>query len=418
FISRVLALFLILFSARLSNAYSVLSHEAMIDAMWEPMLRPIILSRFPGTPPEQLKDAHAYAYGGSIIQDMGFYPHGNGYFSDLTHYVRAGDFIAAMLADARTPNDLAFALGALSHYAADCDGHRLGTNLGEGILYPQLARKYGTPLTYEMDPLRHLKTEFGFDVTEVAHGNYASQAYHDFIGFNVATALLERAFVETYGFEMGAMFKDLPTAVGSYRRAVSRLVPMATRVAWAQHENEVQQSRPGVTRRQFLYVMKRSQYEQTWGKQYERPSVWDRILGAILKTVPPIGPLRALRYKPLTPQVEQQFMRSFNAAVSRYREQLISVQSKTSQFQNVNFDVGEVTPPTKYRLQDESYAYWLDQLAHDHFANLTPAVRDTILRYYADLTLPYATKKHDKQWKTLLLQLSELRSAAIPAAHF
>lgn len=386
----------------------------MIDAMWDSMLRPLILAKFPGTPPEQLKDAHAYAYGGAIIQDMGFYPHGNGYFSDLTHYIRSGDFIAALLANARTPNELAFALGALSHFGGDCDGHRLGTNVGEGVLYPKLARKYGTPLTYEVNPSKHLKTEFGFDVLEVAKGNYASQAYHDFIGFKVATALMERAFRETYGFDMSTMFSDLPTAIGSYRRTVSNLIPLATRIAWAEHEDDVQRSRPGITKRQFLYTMKRSSYEREFGKQYDRPSLWDRILAVILKILPPIGPLNTLRYKPLTPPVEEDFRASFNVAIGRYKEQLQGLQSKKPELENLNFDTGKAMVPGEYRLQDETYAYWLNELSQNHYAKITPAVRDSILGYYRDLTLPFATKKNSKQWQTVLLQLSELRSAPMP----
>ncbi len=415
FCSRRLVAFvpLLLLTVQPLQCYSVLSHEAMIDAMWDPMLKPIILARFPGTPPEQLKEAHSYAYGGSIIQDMGFYPHGNGYFSDLTHYVRSADFIRALLADSRTPNDLAFALGALSHFGGDCEGHSLGTNVSEAVLYPKLARKHGTPLTYEMDPSKHLKTEFGLDVLQVAEGHYASQSYHDFIGFNVAAALLERAFRETYGFQMSSMFDDLPTAIGSYRRTVSKLIPLATRVAWAEHEDEIQKSRHGVRRGQFIYKLKRSQYEQEWGTQYQRPSVWDRILAFLVKILPPIGPLQALHYKTLTPPAQHHFQKSLEAALNQYRDQLAGLQAKKLDLPNLNFDTGAFAPPTNYKLQDDSYAYWLDQLAKDHFSSLTPAVRGTILSYYADLTLPFSTKKNDKQWEQVLLELSELRSASI-----
>ena len=414
-VSRTSLLFLlpVLFFclSRTAQCYSVLSHEAMVDALWASMLQPILLSRFPNLPPDQLKAAHAYAYGGAIVQDMGFYPHGNGYFSDLTHYVRSGDFIAALLTDAQTPNELAFALGALSHFGGDCDGHSIGTNIGEAVLYPKLARKYGVPLTYEEQPLSHLKTEFGFDVVEVAKGNYAPEAYHDFIGFNVATPLLERAFRETYGIPLNALVDDIPKAVNSFRSTVSTLVPLATRVAWAQHPDDIHHLRPGITKRQFLYTMKRSSYEREWGKQYDRLSFWDRVLAVVLRILPPIGPLQDLRYKPLTPGVELDFRKSFNVAIERYRSELQSLKSqKRPQLENLNFDTGKAMRPGQYKLQDGAYAYWLDELTKDHFANTTPGVRDTILAYYSDLTLPFATKKKKKQWRIVLLQLSELRS--------
>ncbi|MDQ2774924.1 MAG: zinc dependent phospholipase C family protein, partial [Acidobacteriota bacterium] len=311
FLCRTIPLWLCLLAARPAQPYSVLSHEALVDALWATAIRPVLLRKFPDSTREQLKEAHGYAYGGAVIQDMGFYPHGNGYFSDLTHYVRPADFIQALLGDARTLNELAFALGALSHYAADCLGHRYGTNIAEPQLYPKLQKKYGATVTYEDDPSKHLKTEYGFDVSEVAKGNFAPQAYHDFIGFYVATPLLDRAFRETYGLGLTDLMDDVDGAVGSYRRTISKLIPLATRVAWAEHQDEIRKAHPGVTRKQFLFVMRRSSYERYWGKQYDRPTLIDRILAFLLKLLPPIGPLKTLHFKTLTPPVEGQFMHSF-----------------------------------------------------------------------------------------------------------
>jgi hypothetical protein len=249
-----------LFVALPCGAYSVLSHEAVVDALWDVQLKPVLKARFPDATPEQLKEAHGYAYGGAIIQDLGYYPHGSEQFSDLTHYVRTGDFILSLMAEARTLDEFAFALGALSHYVSDLDGHRLATNVGEPMLYPELARKYGNVITYEDNPAGHLKTEFGFDVLEVAKGNFAPQAYHDFIGFDVAGPLLQRAFRDTYGLDLQDVFKDFDRAIESYRRSVSKTIPMATRVAWAERKNEIEKAEPGMTRERFVYVMSRSSY--------------------------------------------------------------------------------------------------------------------------------------------------------------
>src|ERR1700693_5615360 len=181
-----------------TSAYAVLAHEAIIDSLWDTNIRPLLLKRFPGATAEEIKEAHGYAYGGPIIQDMGYYPHGSFFFSDLTHYVRSGDFILALLRDSKDLNGYAFALGALAHYASDNEGHPIGTNRAVPLLYPKLKTKYGDSVTYEDDKLAHVKTEFGFDVLEVARGRYAPDTYHDFIGFGVSTALLEHAFQETY----------------------------------------------------------------------------------------------------------------------------------------------------------------------------------------------------------------------------
>jgi len=224
---------LVLFSAQ-AQAYSVLSHEAMVDAMWDVRIKPLLLAQYPHATPDQLKQAHGYAYGGAIIQDLGYYPHGSEEFSDFTHYVRTGDFVLALIHEAKDLNELGFALGALSHYSGDLDGHRLATNVGEPILYPKLQKKFGPVITYEQQPSYHLKTEFGFDVLEVARGNFAPQAYHDFIGFYVAKDVLARAFQDTYGLDLADLFSNFDLAIESYRSAVSRTIPQATRVAWAQ----------------------------------------------------------------------------------------------------------------------------------------------------------------------------------------
>ena len=160
--SGFLAVFLTLGAPRSISAYSVLSHEAVVDALWQTSIRSLILKRFPIATPEQLHEAHAYAYGGCIVQDMGYYPFGNAFFSDLTHYVRSGDFIASLLRQSRDINEYAFALGALAHYSADNLGHPMAVNLSVPILYPKLGAKYGNVVTYEDDPQKHLMVEFGF----------------------------------------------------------------------------------------------------------------------------------------------------------------------------------------------------------------------------------------------------------------
>src|SRR5580692_6126707 len=233
-------------------AYAVLAHEAIIDSAWTTSMRPLLLKRFPDATPEQLKEAHGYAYGGAIIQDMGYYPHGSFFFSDLTHYVRSGDFVLALIRDSKDLDGYAFALGALAHYAADNEGHPLGTNRAVPLLYPKLKKKYGDSVTYEEDKLAHVKTEFGFDVLQVAQGRYAPDNYHDFIGFGVSTPLLEQAFQETYGLDLKSVFSNENKALESYRYDVSKLLPRATRIAWTLKKDEIMRDQPSMTRKKFL----------------------------------------------------------------------------------------------------------------------------------------------------------------------
>src|SRR5882724_4071513 len=217
---------------RPSHAYSVLTHEAIIDSAWKDVIQPALLKRFPAATPDDLKKAHAFAYGGAIIQDMGYYPFGSKLFSDLVHYVRSGTFVETLLRDSSNLNEYAFALGAMAHYCSDNNGHGLAVNKAVPILYPDLRKKYGDVVTYDQNPAAHLKTEFGFDVVQVARGHYASEGYHDAIGFEVADDLLARAFKETYGLDLKTFFSDYDRTIGTFRYSVSTLIPKMTVVAW------------------------------------------------------------------------------------------------------------------------------------------------------------------------------------------
>ncbi len=198
-------------------AYSVLSHQTLIDAAWESGISPLLRKRFPGATRDDLLRAHAFAYGGCLIHDLGYYPHGSHEYSDLVHYVRSGDFILALIRDARDISEYAFALGALAHYAADNKGHRLAVNRAVPVLYSRLRDRYGDMVTYEDDPIAHAKTEFGFDVLEIAQHRFASESYRNFIGFRVAQDLLRRSFEETYSIPLASKFPSIDTAIGSFR---------------------------------------------------------------------------------------------------------------------------------------------------------------------------------------------------------
>jgi hypothetical protein len=397
-----------------SVAYAVLSHEAVIDSVWNTNIRPLLLKRFPDATGEELKEAHGYAYGGVIIQDMGYYPHGNFFFSDLTHYVRSGDFVLALLRDAKDLNGYAFALGALGHYAADNDGHRIGTNRAVPILYPNLEKKYGDSVTYEEDPLAHVKTEFGFDVLEVAQGRFAPDAYHDFIGFGVSVSLLEQAFQETYGLDLKSVLSDEEKVLGSYRYDVSQLLPKATRIAWSLKKDEIMKDQPSMTKKKFLYNLSRASYRKNWGKKYQPLSLWERFLAFLVMIIPKVGPLKVLELRTPTPQTERMFETSFNTTLDRYRKLLGQADTGQPELPNNNFDTGEVTGPGKYRLNDETHAKLLDALAKQNFSGASPAVQAELLEFYGHPDAPYATKRNSKAWAKVQGQLEQLKKAPLP----
>lgn len=410
------ALFAFMVFPPASSGYSVLAHETIIDSAWLTDLVPLLRKRFPGTTPDEFRVAHAFAYGGAIIQDMGYYPYGSKFFSDLTHYVRSADFILALLRDSTDIYEYAFALGALAHYAADNDGHRLATNRAVPLLYPRLQKKYGNVVTYEDDPAAHLKTEFGFDVLEVAQNRFAPDAYHQFIGFYVARPLLDRAFRETYGLELSDVLHDESRAIGSYRHAISKTIPKATRVAWALKKDQIQQDLPGMTRKRFLYNLSRSSYEKYWGKDYRGPTTGEKFLAFLFRLIPKIGPLKALTFHTPTPQTEQLFESSFNATLAQYRHLLAELDRGQIVLVNDNFDVGALTPPGKYHKNDDTYAELLDRLAQQKFAGMPAETRAELLRFYRDPDAPYATRANPKAWQKVQTELQQLRSTPAQAA--
>ena len=410
--AMVLCIMLLLIAPRPSAAYSVLAHEAIVDSAWEDAIKPLLLERFPRATPEELKTAHAYAYGGCVIQDMGYYPFGNKLFSDLVHYVRSGDFVAALLRDSQDLNEYAFALGALAHYSADNEGHRTGTNLAVPLLYPKLRRKYGPIVTYDENPLAHLKTEFGFDVLQVAKGRYASDAYRDRIGFQVSKDLLAHAFQETYSLDLDSVLSNYDLAIASYRRGVSQLIPEATKIAWQTKKEEIQRGTPGITRTAFLYRVSRSTFEKQWPGKYEKPGFGTRLLGFFLRLVPKVGPFRDLAFKIPTPDAEKLFVASFSNALQNYmqlaKEQRGSTRATLADY---NFDTGTLTGPGQYPLADKTYADLLDRLQKNDFASISPELRKELLRYYSDLNAPFATKRDKNEWAKVVRNVNQLKAS-------
>lgn len=400
---------LVLFSCQAAWPYSVLTHEAIIDSTWDNSIKLLLLKRFPAATADELTAAHAYAYGGSIIQDLGYYPFGSKFYSDLTHYVRSGDFIAGMIRESQNLDEYAFALGALAHFAADNNGHRLATNVSVPLLYPKLGAKFGKSVTYADDPFSHTKTEFGFDVFQAAKSRYASDAYKGFIGFQVSKPVLQRAFEDTYGMRIEQVFLSIDLAIGSYRRAVGTILPALTKVAWQIKSQEIRKDAPGITRRKFLYNLSRSSFEKNWGGTYQRPSIKSRILAGFFHVVPRVGPFKALAFKKLTPQTEKLYMVGFNASIDKYRQLLAEVSARRLKLPNDNFDVGGATKAGKYSLTDAAYAKLLHKL-EAHYAELPQDLRTDILAFYVDLSLPIATKAHEGDWTRLQEELGRLQA--------
>lgn len=393
-------------------AYSVLTHQAIIDAEWEATLKPLLLARFPNATPEQLHQAQAYAYGGCVIQDMGYYPFGSRFFSHLTHYVRSGDFVQALFEEARDINDYAFALGALSHYDADIYGHSLAVNRAVALLYPGLHKKYGEWITWEESPWAHSLTEFAFDTLEVVDRHVAPQKYHDWIGFKVPKPVLERAFKKTYGMELRNQIWFVRLALFSYRKLASQIIPEMTEVTWALRKNELEADASSL-KHKHLYHLSRAGYAG-WRKTYSKPGIGDKLMAQVFRLVPKVGPFNAIQFHTPTEQTEQLFADSLKATVQGYESQVRAVEAGRFDPTNMDLDTGQPTRPGEYLYCDRTYATVLHKLESAHFAAITPSLRSNLLSFFSN-SADNSVRKHHRQWRQVLRELDELK-AAVPSS--
>ncbi len=408
----LLTWFLILATAPVT-AYSVLTHEEIVDLLWKSDIEPLLLQRFPGATAADLRKAHAYAYGGCVIQDMGYYPFGNKDFSDLTHYVRSGDFVHALFDESTDMNEYAFAVGALAHYAADITGHP-AINHAVAIHFPKLRKKFGDSVTYEDNPAAHIRTEFGFDVAQVAKRRYAPESYHDFIGFEVAQPSLKRAFRRTYGFELSEMFTSLDLSIGTYRRSISKVIPEMTRAALLTHRAQLKREIPDFNEKKFVYNLSRASYEKEWGRDYHRPGFGARVLAFVFRLVPKVGPFKAIAFETPTPQTEDLYFKSVNSTVETYRAELHQLRVGDLHLANKDFDTGKKTAPGEYELADQAYGKLLRRLAAHNFNGIDASLRANILAFYSGPSLPaiYNDKPEDRQ--RTQRNLEQLRALANP----
>ena len=389
---------MLLLSGSPAWAYSVLAHETIIDVAWDPAIKRLLLHRFPRTTADGLMQARSYAYGGSVIQDIGYYPFGNRFFSNLLHYTRSGDFVEMLIREARDVDELAFALGALAHYATDNTGHPQAVNPSVPLVYPKLRTKFGDVVTYVQAPRQHVVVEFSFDVVQ-ASGKYPADAYRRFIGFRVAKPVLERAFRDTYGLEINDVFPSEDRAIATYRYAVSQIIPALTDAAWRDKGDEVATLMPGVQRTEFVFQYRRADFEREYGRDYEKPDWFARFLAVVYRVMPNVGPFRRLAFKAPTPEAQALFEQSFRNASARFQAALAQIARGRPDFWNTNFDTGQPASHGEYALADETYAELLAKLDERKFAGVPTALRRDVLAFYGPQPSPSTASERDrKHW--------------------
>ncbi len=405
-----LAFFAFVMIPNRGKSFSILAHEAIIDAEWDNLIKPTLLAKYPTATLADLKIAHAYAYGGCLVPDMGYMPFGDPYFTDLLHYVRNGDFVTSLLTDQKNINQYAFALGVLSHYMADKYGHSIATNQTVPLLYPKLQRKFGNVVTYDEDHTSHSRTEFAFDVVQIAKGHYASVAYHDFIGFKIDSALLASCFYKVYGEQLSVLFPNYDKTIKTFRWGVLNLFPALARKAWHLKKTEIRQTDGGINRSIFVRRMNKRMYRKQFGDTLSRPGFAARTVAFIIAILPKIGPLQKLSFKNPGPQGEKLFNQSIDSTLYHYTITVKEAANNSENIANIDFDTGKLTALNEYNLADDTYAEWLLSLQKQNFNNLSEAIKNNILNFFDKTDTRMQTTNPD-QYQKVTNALSSLKTA-------
>lgn len=455
---RIFTLLLLLLApAATAFAYSLLTHEQLIDITWDDSIVPLLLSRYPGLTPAQLDEARSYAYGGCVIQDIGYYPFGQASFSNLTHYVRSGDFIVALFRNAANADELAFAVGALSHYIGDSVGHPLATNVAVPVEFHKLQAEYGPVVSYAEGKHQHVQTEFGFDINEIAHRRMAPLQYLRHIGMNVSMRQLSMAYYQTYGInEDFSGSRGRRVNVKGYRFAVRAFIPRVADAVTLIHRHHEPPDVDGPEARELRAEVAQVALENHWD-EYRRPAgIGTWTLAGLIVIVPKFGPLKLADVKGPTEQTEAEYVHSvamsaaalrrvlarFTPPEKRKRAQNAALDGKAADpaqrdlpkepqaksvsetnfdthhpLPNRDLDTGSVVQPGGYSLTDATYADLLRILTSQPKVPIPAGIKEDIQAYYSNADAPISTKKDAERWKQVqadLVTLNTMPTSPVP----
>jgi len=372
--------------------------------------RTILLNRFPSLTTEQLRKAHAYAYGGCVVQDSGYYPFANEFFSDLTHYVRSGDFVQKLFQHAHTANELAFAIGALSHYVGDSIGHSQATNPSVAIMFPKLRDKYGSSVNYAQGKYQHGQVEWAFDACQAAKLRLAPAAYVHDIGLDVPREQLADAFYETYGIPLREIVSGPLPAMKTFRFGARSFLPNFTYAEALLHKGGFPADTSGPELEEYEREIGQLPKEEGWDQYRRKPGVRTHLLGGLIVILPKLGMLKMLAIKDPTVETERAYIASVNlstATLAVYLRQLMGTKMNTG-LTDRDLDTGQPVVPGGYPLTDKTYARLLARLTKVPTQPVPAGLKQDIIAYYADPAAPISTKKEPKEWAAVQEKLQVL----------
>lgn len=412
-----LALFLLLLMSPSSLfPYSFLTHEEILDLAWADSIQPLLLKHFPKLTPAQLREAHAYAYGGCVIQDLGYYPFGKPILSNLFHYVRTGDFIIALFRESRDANDIAFSIGALSHYLGDTIGHPEAINLAVAKSFPELAQKYGPNVNYAEGPHQHIRAEFAFDINAITKHRIAPERYLNRIGFAIPIPLLSRAFYDTYGLDLAKILgRSNPKLLG-YRYSARTLLP---RVAYAEtllNRKHMPPDIPSPALDQLNRQIATLAAANHWAADRRTAGIGTHILAGLIFIIPKVGPLSDLSLRGPTPSAEQDYVNSLVSTVNAFR-QILTRAAASGALPNLDLDTGARVYPGTYSLEDYTYADLLHRVTRDPESPIPFGIKRDLAAYFADPAKAKYIQRDPKRLAQVQADLAILQTISTKAAY-
>ena len=384
------------------------THEELIDLAWKQSIRPILLKQYPTLTEAQLQEAHAYAYGGCAIQDFGYYPFGNGFFSDLTHYVRAGDFVLSLLHNAHTADELAFAIGSLSHYIGDAIGHSAAVNHAVPVEFPKLEKKYGSVVNYAENPHAHVQTEFAFDINQLSKRRFAPYAYLKFIGLEVPRPLLRKAFFETYGINLPDIIGSKETSIRIYRSGVRSFIPNIAAAETLLHKKSFPADTPSSDFDDIKADLLQASADNNWEAYRKKAGFGLHMYAGFIYIVPKFGTLKMLSIKGPTEQTEDLYIKSLNRSIKTLRRVLADFDHIGLYLANRDLDTGAFVKPGGYQLTDQTYAKLLAMITAKPDNVVPTQLKADLIAYYADPDAPIITKKNPEEWAKVQANLKVL----------
>jgi hypothetical protein len=405
---RPLAILGLFLTAVPAVPYSVQTHEELIDIAWKQSIRPILLKQYPTLTEAQIQEAHAYAYGGCAIQDFGYYPFGNGFFSDLTHYVRSGDFVVNLLREAHTADELAFAIGSLSHYIGDTIGHSSAVNLSVPVEFPKLENRYGPSVNYAENPHAHVQTEFAFDINQLSKRRFAPSAYLKYVGLEVPRPLLRKAFFETYGLNLPDIIGSKETSIRIYRNAVRSFIPNIARAETILHKEGFPSDPPSPDLDDLARELRQASDDNNWEAYRKTPGFTSHLYAGFIFILPKVGTLKMLAIKGPTEQTEALYIKSVNRSIKSLRFVLAHFDRIEYYLPNRDLDTGLVMKPGGYPLTDITYARLLEMITKNPDKVIPLQLKHDLTAYYADPEAPIITKKDPEKWAQVQTNLKTL----------